>query len=188
MPSPIRADVLVAGGGLGGVSAALAAAELGRSVVVTEPTDWLGGQLTSQLVPLDEHRHIESSGANASYRRLRDGLRAYYRRHFPLTDAARRDPHLNPGAAWVSPVAVDPRVGVAVLTELLAPHLAAGRVRVLLRHEPVSVTCDGDRVTGVTFRSLDGGPGADVEADYVLDATELGDLLALGGIEHVSGR
>jgi NADPH-dependent 2,4-dienoyl-CoA reductase/sulfur reductase-like enzyme len=48
-----RGDMLVAGGGLGGVAAALAATAHGLEVVMSEPTDWIGGQLTSQaaLVP-----------------------------------------------------------------------------------------------------------------------------------------
>ena len=84
-----RCDILVAGGGLGGVAAALAATARGRSVVLSEPTDWLGGQLTSQAVPPDEHRWIERCGCTATYRALRDGIRAHYRAHFPLTDRAR---------------------------------------------------------------------------------------------------
>ena len=35
----------------------------GRTVVLTEPTDWIGGQLTSQAVPPDEHPWIEQFGA-----------------------------------------------------------------------------------------------------------------------------
>ena len=73
----MRADVLVVGGGLGGVAAALAAARAGRSVILTEEFDWLGGQLTSQAVPPDEHSWIEQFGATASYRELRDGIRDY---------------------------------------------------------------------------------------------------------------
>ncbi|MBL0887581.1 FAD-dependent oxidoreductase [Myceligenerans indicum] len=183
----IYADIAVIGGGLGGVSAALAALQAGRRVVMTDPTSWLGGQLTSQLVPLDEHLYIETDGANRSYRRFRDALRDYYRRHYPLTDAARDDPHLNPGEAWVSPVSVDPRVAVAVIDDLLAPYRSSGRLTVLMRSEPVAVETDGDRVTCVRVRSED-GTTTDLHAPYVLDATELGDLLDLGGIEHVSGR
>ncbi|MEP9383323.1 FAD-dependent oxidoreductase [Nocardioides sp. KR10-350] len=186
--SALRAAVYVAGGGLGGVSAAGALAERGWSVIMTEPTDWIGGQLTSQLVPLDEHRHIERTGANASYRRLRDGIRDYYRRHFPLTEAARHDPYLNPGHAWVSPVSADPRVGVAVLEAMLAPHLASGRITLLRRHEPVAVHVAGDRVAGVQVRDRESGDLREIEAAFVLDATELGDLLPLAGVEHVSGR
>ncbi len=36
-------DIVVIGGGLGGTSAALAAAKAGMRVIVTEETDWLGG-------------------------------------------------------------------------------------------------------------------------------------------------
>jgi NADPH-dependent 2,4-dienoyl-CoA reductase/sulfur reductase-like enzyme len=48
-------DVLVVGGGLGGVAAALAVARHGRRVHLTDEYAWLGGQLTSQGVPPDEH-------------------------------------------------------------------------------------------------------------------------------------
>jgi NADPH-dependent 2,4-dienoyl-CoA reductase/sulfur reductase-like enzyme len=43
-------EVLIAGGGTGGVAAALAAARAGRSVVLLEETDWIGGQMTAQGV------------------------------------------------------------------------------------------------------------------------------------------
>ena len=55
-------DILVVGGGLGGVAGALAALRLGRRVVLTEETDWIGGQLTTQAVPPDEHPWIEEMG------------------------------------------------------------------------------------------------------------------------------
>ena len=61
----VEADVLVVGGGLGGVAAALAAARHGRRVVLTEEYQWLGGQLTSQAVPPDEHRWVEQFGVTA---------------------------------------------------------------------------------------------------------------------------
>ena len=41
-------DVLVVGGGLGGVAAALAATRRGFKVLLTEETDWIGGQLTAE--------------------------------------------------------------------------------------------------------------------------------------------
>ena len=43
----LRADVVVIGGGVGGCAAALAAARSGSRVILTEETDWIGGQLTA---------------------------------------------------------------------------------------------------------------------------------------------
>lgn len=181
------ADILIIGGGVGGVSAALAALRRGRSVILTEPTRWLGGQLTSQLVPSDEHRRIETTGRNASYARFRELLRSHYREFYPLTAAAKADPHLNPGAGWVSPISVEPTVIVAVIDDLLRPHEAAGRLTVLRETTLVGANADGDYVRTVTVRGTDGEEHT-LTADYILDATELGDLLPLGGVEFVSGR
>ena len=55
----------VIGGGLGGVAAALGALRAGRTVVMTEEYDWIGGQLTSQAVPPDEHSWVEQFGITA---------------------------------------------------------------------------------------------------------------------------
>ncbi len=84
----LRTDIAIIGGGLGACAAAIAAARLGRQVILTEETSWLGGQLTNQAVPPDEHPWIEAFGATASYRALRNGIRDYYRRHTPLTPTA----------------------------------------------------------------------------------------------------
>ena len=175
-----RADVLIVGGGLGGVAAALAAASRGLDVVMSEPTDWIGGQLTSQAVPPDEHPWIERLGCTATYRALRDGIRAHYRAHFPLTAAARAQPHLNPGACFVSRLGHEPRVAVAVLEAMLPRS-----VELLLEHAPVAAETDGDRVASVTLR----GRGEDtvITADWFLEASETGELLALAGVEHVTG-
>jgi hypothetical protein len=182
-----RTTVLVAGGGVGGVAAALAAAERGADVVLVEETAWLGGQLTSQAVPPDEHPWIERFGCTARYRALRDGIRAYYRAHYPLTEAARRRRHLNPGASRVSGIAHEPRVALAVIEAMLAPHRASGRIRVLTEHVATSAAVDGDRIAAVTVRHVPTGAERVLTAGWVLDATETGDLLPLCGAEHVTG-
>jgi hypothetical protein len=184
----LATDVLIVGGGLGGVAAALAAARLGRQVVLTEETDWLGGQLTAQAVPPDEHQWMEQFGGTRSYRRLRDEARAYYRRFYPLTPDARADPELKLGASLVTRVGAEPRVWLAALEGLLAPYRSAARITCLLRHAPRSVDMRGDRVAAVTLLDLDTGAERTIAAPHVLDATELGDLLPLGGVEYVTGR
>ena len=92
-----QADIAIIGAGVGGFAAALAGLEAGRTVVMTEETDWIGGQLTSQAVPPDENPWVETFGANRSYQEFRRLIRNDYRENYPLTDEARRDPLLNPG-------------------------------------------------------------------------------------------
>lgn len=183
----VRTDVLVVGGSFGGVAAALAVARMGRNVILTEETAWIGGQATMQGVPLDEHPWIEKFGSTRTYREFRDRVRGYYRRNYPLTAAAKADPHLNPGATWVTALGFEPRVGLAVLEEMLAPHVSAGRLTILLRHRPTAVAMDGDRVRAVTLFDEGKGRARTITAPYVLDATELGELVELAKIEQVIG-
>jgi len=183
----VRSDVLIVGGGLGGVAGALAALKLGANVVLTEETDWLGGQLTAQGVPPDEHRWIERTGCSGSYRQLRDAIRAYYRRNYPLLPASRADPALNPGRGFVSALCSEPQVNVRVLEDFLQPYESRGQLRVLRGAKPIAVEVDADAIRSVSFTADDPDDSFTAEARYILDATELGDLLALGRVEHVTG-
>ena len=124
----LQTEVCIVGGGLGGCAAAMAAVRSGARVVLTEPTDWIGGQLTQQLVPPDEHRWIETGGCTQSYRRFRNRVRDYYRTHYPLTPAARNTACLNPGNGAVSRLCHEPRVALGVLREMLSGAIAAGRL------------------------------------------------------------
>lgn len=183
----LRTDVAIIGGGLGACAAALAAARLGRRVILTEETHWVGGQLTNQAVPPDEHPWIEEFGATASYRTLRQEIRNYYRAHVPLTPEARERSELNPGNGWVSRLCHDPRVAVAVLHQMMMPHALAGRLFVMHPHRPISAWTRGNRITGVVVRALESGRETLIEAPFFVDATPYGDLLELAGVEHVLG-
>ena len=183
----LACDILVVGGGLGGVAAAIAALDAGRTVVLTEEYRWLGGQLTSQGVPADEHSWVEQFGVTARFRALRNGIRDYYRRHYPLTAAARALPTLNPGNGLVGRVCAEPLASVAVLDEMLAPYRATGRLIVLQPAVPVAASVTDDRVDAVTVRLTDDDREVTITAGFVLAAPELGDLLPLAGAEHVTG-
>jgi hypothetical protein len=58
---------------------------------------------------------------------------------------------------------------------------------VLQPYSPVAADTDGDSVRAVTLRHRDGGEEIVAHASYVIDATELGDLLLLTGTEYVTG-
>ncbi|MBD0382974.1 FAD-dependent oxidoreductase [Paenibacillus sp. WST5] len=182
-----HADIAVIGGGTGGCAAALAAAKSGKTVIMTEETDWIGGQLTSQAVPPDEHPWIEQFGCTRTYRQFRDSVRDYYRRHFPLTAEAQSRFHLNPGNGGVSRLCHEPRAALAVLRDMLAPYVHSGRLRILTRHRAESASVDGDNVRSVMIRNLITGEISELSAAYFLDATECGDVLPLAGVEYVTG-
>jgi FAD-dependent oxidoreductase family protein len=183
----LRCDVAIIGGGFGGVAAALGALRNGQQVILTEETDWIGGQTTSQAVPPDEHAWIESFGCTRTYREYRNAVRDYYRVHYPLTEQARGAPYFNPGNATVSRIAHEPRVSLAVLEAMLAPYVSSGRLTVLLRHVPTRADVERDRVQAVAVRDVDGGAERILRAEYFIDATELGDLLPLTRTEYVTG-
>lgn len=182
----LSCDVAIIGASTGGCAAALAALRNGMRVVMTEETDWIGGQLTSQAVPPDEHPWIESFGGTLLYRHYRQAVREYYRQHFPLTPDIRQRLQFNPGGGSVSRLTHEPRVSLAVLTSLLAPYLGGGRLTLLPQHKPIAADIANDRIRAVTVQGADGARRT-VTAPYYLDATELGDLLPLTKTEYVTG-
>jgi hypothetical protein len=186
-PGELAADLIIIGGGLGGCAAALAAARNGLNVIVTEETDWIGGQWTQQAVPPDENKWIETFGGTRSYQQLRQNIREYYRRNYPLTEKARADRLFNPGNCWVSRLGCEPRVALAVLYEMLAPYLGNGQVVILLKHKALKADTVGDRVAAVQVRNLESDDTLVLRAPYFADATEQGDLLPLTGTEYALG-
>jgi len=181
-------EILVVGGSLGGIAAAIAATDAGRSVLLVEETAWLGGQATSQGVSaLDENGWIETSGGTRGYLSFRKAIRDWYRRNAKLKPEAARKEHLNPGNGWVSRLCFEPKAALAVIDDLLAPATARNRLRVLKRCKAYAVRMEGDRVAAVDFVHLDSRERFRVTAEYVIDATELGDLLSLGAAEFVTG-
>jgi len=183
----LAADLVIIGGGLGGCATALAAARNGLQVIMTEETDWIGGQLTSQAVPPDENPWIETFGGTRCYLDLRQRIRDYYHRNYPLTAEARARPYLNPGNGGVSRLCHEPRVALAALNEMLAPFVASGKVRILLRHSATSASVNGDKVEAVQARSAETGHDSVLRAPMFVDATEMGDLLPLTKTEYITG-
>ena len=145
----IHTPVLIVGGGTGGVAAALALATRGISCVMTEPTDWVGGQLTSQAVPPDENRWIEGregiQSATQTYLDYRNQVRDWYRLRRNLSPAAHSNRYLNPGNGWVSRLCHEPRIGSRrASARMLAPFLASKKLQLLCR-DPASLSTNPRR-------------------------------------------
>ena len=116
-------DVVILGGGLGGSAAALTAAQRTRHVCMTEPTNWVGGQMTSQgISAFDDNEWTETSGGTRSFQALRQNIRNHYA---PLLlEGMKADHTLNPGLCWVSYECSEATVDHAILRSMLDPYVA----------------------------------------------------------------
>lgn len=179
-------DVLVAGGGMGGIAAALEASKT-LSTILTEETTWLGGQMTSQGVSaLDENKYVETTGACKSYLDMREAIRQAYRDTGKLTDTAVNDPLLHPGRSWVTRLAFEPEMALPVLDNLLLPRVNSGKLSIMQRLKAVAVVRQS-AIQAVLFVDLDTGVFHEIQPRIVIDATELGDLLSLAKIPYKTG-
>jgi len=183
----LSADLVIAGGGLGGCAAALASLRNGLTVILTEETDWIGGQITQQGVPPDEHQWIETHGCTKLYRDFRNAIRQYYKSNYPLTEAASSNKFFNPGDGTVSKLCHEPRVALAVLKDMLAPYMSSKKLVLLTDFKITSADADGNIVRSVAAVNQISGKSISLNASYFIDATELGDLLPLTGTEFVTG-
>lgn len=183
----LNANAIVIGGGLGGFAATFALLRNNQTVILTEETDWIGGQLTQQAVPPDENPWIEFTGCTETYRVFRNAIRDYYRQNYPLTEEAKKNPLLNPGDGSVSKLCHEPKVALAVLNNMLAPFISSRKLILLLNHKVSAAEVNGDLVKSVTVKNLQNNKLKILTAPYFVDATELGDLLPLTGAEFVTG-
>ncbi|MEX2594765.1 MAG: FAD-dependent oxidoreductase [Anditalea sp.] len=184
----ITSDVVIAGAGLGGFAAAMASLRNGLSVVMTEETDWIGGQITQQGVPPDEHQWIETHGATQMYRDYRNAVRNYYRSFYPMTEEAKSNPLLNPGnATGARRMSHEPKVALAVMYQMLAPFLSNRQLTLLIPYKITEAEASGDQVKALKATHLESKGEIILHASYFVDATELGDLLPLANTEYVTG-
>jgi hypothetical protein len=183
-------DVLVVGGGLGGVAAAEALARQGVSVILTEPTSQLGGQLTAQGVPVpDENRFIESDPGTGTrhWRELRQQVRARYGAVPGIVPGREK----NVGQCWVSRVSGEPFVWAQAIQDRLVPLQGPlGIKQILLRHQLLDIRRypGNNRFSYADFLHLDTGRITRIGAQYLLDATETGDGLLLAGAPWTVGQ
>ena len=169
-----RADLIVYGGTSGGVTAALQARHLGRSVILIEPTQHLGGLTTGGLGATDIGNKAAIGGLARQFYRL---IKSHYRDssawpHSPPPPATPED------TQWT----FEPKVASAIFDRLIAqadvPVVFGERLD--LAH---GVRKDGPRITEIIMES-----GARFAAPVFIDATYEGDLMAMAGVSYHIGR
>lgn len=187
LTNELSADVVICGGGLGGCAAAFAALRNNLKVILTEETEWIGGQLSQQGVPPDEHKWIETHGATQLYHDFRNYIREYYKANYPLTDTARSVEYFNPGDGSVSGLCHEPRVAMMVLMNMFAPYISTKKLILLTEYKIDAADVAGNNVRSVKAVSQTDRKSIVLSASYFIDATELGELLPLTGTSFVTG-
>lgn len=178
-------DVVVIGASLGGVMGAYSAAKMNKTVLLTESTDWIGGQLTSQAVPPDEHRWIETTGASKTYMDYRKKVRDYYRNHEYIIDELKTKDYFCPGGSSVSRLAHPPKLALKLLTEMLQPFIDNKKITLLLNTDLIAVDYDAFEIKNVTLKSQN--DVLKVKAKFYLDGTDTGELIKMSSQEYTTG-
>ena len=181
---PHRADVVIYGGTSAGVAAAVQVARMGRSVVVVEPTDHLGGLTTNGLGATDSGRKETIGGISREfYRRIQDHYRDPASWNLQKADEPSEkngrplfDPKAN--AMWV----FEPKVAQKIMDGLAAESGATLMFEERLDRAKGVVKKDG-RIVSIAMES-----GRVFEGGMFLDATYEGDLLAAAGVGFHVGR
>ena len=186
-PPPTSADVVIYGGTSAGITAALQTARLGRTALLIEPTQHLGGLTTGGLGATDIGNKRAIGGmAREFYGRIWE----HYQQPSAWTRQARTDYVNRRGTAndpaertlWTFEPHVATRVYDAMLRE------AGDRVTVV-RGERLElapgrgVFKEGARITRIVMES-----GRAFTGKMFIDATYEGDLMARAGVSYHVGR
>ncbi len=170
-------DVIVAGGGIGGMAAAIQASRLGVSVLVVEESSWIGGQATAAGVSTMDDLSRIKSGIYLEFLSL---LRKHY------------DPLGKPMGTcyWDSrSVAFEPSIGQRTLYEMADEARNRKNAKALdiwISSRIMEVSKEGKTVTGVTVKNKNGTQK--ITCRILIDATEYGDILPLAGAPYRAGK
>ncbi|WP_426734674.1 FAD-dependent oxidoreductase [Glutamicibacter sp. 2E12] len=163
-----RTDLLIAGAGLSGCAAAIAAARRGIAVTIVESTHMVGGQATAAGVSAFDvtffyDRLLHNYGLwGELVRKIQDIYD--YELMRPINVGHYRNTSIMPN--------------VVVVERVLSEMLKASGVTVLRNTTIQGVIRAGKRIVGLHTQA------GTIMASQTIDATEDGSLLALGGIPH----
>lgn len=112
----VECEILVAGGGLAGVASAYEGLLAGKTVCLTEITDWIGGQISAQGTSALDERPTQRAKLlySRGYLELRQRIERKYG-------------ELNPGDCWVSDSCFLPQDGHELLSALLNDAAKKGK-------------------------------------------------------------
>ncbi|HIK46301.1 MAG TPA: FAD-dependent oxidoreductase [Leptolyngbyaceae cyanobacterium M65_K2018_010] len=164
IPSPdqvVECELLIVGGGLAGTATAYESLLNGHTVCMTELTDWVGGQISSQgTTALDESREQRNRlFYSRGYKELRDRVEKMYG-------------ELNPGQCWVSASCFMPASANQILMDMLAEaaRKGGGELKWFPNTVPklVELNADGTHIESVVAIQHSPAPGTPpINSDFL---------------------
>lgn len=163
-----RTEVLIVGGTTSGISAGLQSARLNVPTLIVEETPWLGGMLTAAGVSATDGNHLLHSGI---WNEFRSKLRTHYGGIAALA------------TGWVSNTQFEPHIGDSIFKSMAN---AEKKLTVIYGYHLTKILKKGRKVTGAIFEN-ERKDRLTVHSKVVIDATDLGDGLAMAGAEYDLG-
>ncbi len=171
-----QADVLVCGGGIAGISAALAAARHGSNTILLEREYMLGGLGTAGLIyvflPL-----CDGLGKQVSFGIAEELLKLSVSKDIPENAIAKnwtKEKHTERDARYE--VAFNPQMCALLMEKLLIES----NVKILYGAYAVDTVCEENKITGVVIESKSGRQL--IETKSVVDATGDADIAHFSGV------
>jgi hypothetical protein len=164
-----KTDVLVIGASASGIAAGIQSARMGVQTIIVEPTTWLGGMITAAGVCAFDGNHSMPSGLFGEFR---EALHKVYGGASKVS------------TGWVSNTLFEPHVGDSIFKSMV--HHNKG-LTVKYQFQFVSAIKNNNAITGAIFLHLPTNQKVTIYAKQVIDATELGDVLANAGVPYSLG-
>ncbi|MCA9059842.1 MAG: FAD-dependent oxidoreductase, partial [Planctomycetaceae bacterium] len=177
------ADVLIYGATPSGIAAALAAADDGCSVLLIEPTERIGGLVTSGLSHTDFHSRESLTG---SFLKFAQRVDHYYAETYGVDSPQR--------TTCFGGTFAEPKINLLIFQQMLAecPGIS---VRLGLRLESVELQTNSGGYQRAALRKIASAAFVDaagnshsLRARQYIDGSYEGDLMALAGVEWTVGR
>ncbi len=168
-------DIVIAGAGTGGTAAAIQAARMGASVLLVEPSTWIGGQATAAgVTSMDDMSRLKSGIYLEFYNRIKN--------YYDLRGKSLATCYWDKKGS----IAFEPHIGQEVLINMINDARRKGIIDILFSSSVTAVQKDKNKITGATIKSHDGE--RKINCKVLIDATEYGDVLPLAGAEYRVGN
>lgn len=162
-------DVLVVGASASGIAAGIQSARMGANTIIAEPSTWLGGMITAAGVCAFDGNHNLPSGIFGEFRA------ALYKVYGGPSKVA---------TGWVSNTLFEPHVGDSIFKTIAASTQILSIQYQWQFHKTI---VNNGVIKGAEFTQTLTGEKSIVYAKQVIDATELGDVIASAGIPYDLG-